>query len=325
MSIQKVAALSDKEQVDSFYLVREKNLAVGKNGRSFLTLQLADSSGAIDSKAWDNVEQTAVDAEVGQVVKIKGQVQVYQGRKQLIIHKLEKIDQAQIDISNFVAHSTQDPKVMFAKLLEIVRTLGNDSIRQLIISCLEDPELKPMLMQAPAAKTIHHAWVGGLLEHTLSIAQLMDFIGRHYSFLNRDLLIFGAIFHDIGKVWELSWEHGIAYTNRGRLVGHMEMACELIDRKSQKILGFDPSLTDILKHIVLSHHGRLEYGSPKTPQFLEAMVVAMIDDFDSKISTVKTLIDNDRNAAARTDIAWSRYSELFDRYFMTTDLKEKFK
>ena len=148
----------------------------------------------------------------------------------------------------------------------------------------------------------------------------MEFLAIQYPFLNRDLLVFGAIFHDIGKIWELSWDQGIAYTNRGRLIGHMEMACELVDRKSAKILGFDQELRDLCKHIILSHHGKLEYGSPKRPKFLEAMVVAMIDDLDSKVATIKTLIENERGG----DGHWSRYSDLFDRYFLLDDLKEKF-
>ena len=125
----------------------------------------------------------------------------------------------------------------------IARGLKNSSLRQLTLDCLQDPEIQPLLLKAPAAKSIHHAWVGGLIEHILSIVKIMEFLSGHYEFLNRDLLIFGAIFHDLGKVWELSWEQGIAYTDRGRLIGHMEMACELIDRKSARILGFRRRVT----------------------------------------------------------------------------------
>ena len=145
-------------------------------------------------------------------------------------------------------------------------------------------------------------------------------MGTHYAFLNRDLLLFGAIFHDIGKIWELSYDNGISYTDRGRLIGHMQIACELIDKKSARILGFNEELRDICKHIILSHHGKLEYGSPKRPKFLEAMVVAMVDDFDSKVATLKTVIDNERGSGEK----WSRYNELFDRYFLLDDLNEKF-
>ncbi len=184
---------------------------------------------------------------------------------------------------------------------------------------MEDPEIKPDLLRSPAAKSIHHATQGGLLEHILSICKIMEFLAGHYTFLSRDLLIFGAIFHDIGKVWELKLDQGIQYTDRGKLIGHMELACELIDRKSQKILGFTDELRDLCKHIVLSHHGKLEYGSPKRPKFLEALVVAMVDDLDSKVNTVKKFIDSERDSGQR----WSSFNDLFERYFILDNLKFK--
>jgi 3'-5' exoribonuclease len=158
-----------------------------------------------------------------------------------------------------------------------------------------------------------------LLEHILSICRILDFFASHYPHLNRDLLIFGGVFHDIGKVWELTYENGFSYSDRGRLLGHMQIACELIDKKSSRIMGFSDELKDICKHIILSHHGKLEYGSPKRPKFAEAMVVAMIDEFDSKVSTLKTLFEGERQSGER----WSRYSELFDRYFLLDDMNEK--
>jgi 3'-5' exoribonuclease len=191
-----------------------------------------------------------------------------------------------------------------------------------LISTLEDPEMKPLILKAPAAKSIHHAWESGLIEHIVSICKLMNFIAGHYPHLNRDLLIFGAIYHDIGKIWELDLGSGISYTTRGRLIGHLYMGAELVEKKASKILGFPEELKDILKHIVLSHHGKLEYGSPKRPKFLEAAVVAMIDDFDSKVSTITTLIENERQNSLDS---WSRYSEMFDRYFYIENLAEKFK
>lgn len=315
-----VKDLKDRDAVDSVFLVKEKNLAVGKNGRPFMSLLLGDATGSIDGRVWDNVDTLAREFDVGDVVKIRGSVQLFQNRKQLIVHRVERVDPATIQFDDFVPKSARQPEDVFAELVTLVRTMKNDHLRQLVLDSIEDGEIKPLLLRAPAAKTIHHAWIGGLLEHILSIAQIMNFLGTHYAFLNRDLLLFGAIFHDLGKIWELSWEQGIAYTDRGRLIGHMEMACELIDRKSARILGFDAELRDICKHIVLSHHGKFEYGSPKRPKFLEALIVAMIDDLDSKVSTVKTLIENERGGADK----WSRYSDLFDRYFLLDDLKDKF-
>lgn len=319
MDRQLVKTLKDKDLVDGSYLVKEKNVSVGKNGRPFMSVLLGDSSGHIDGRLWDNVDTLSREFETGDVIRVKGQVQIFQNRRQLVLHRLERVETSTVNFDDYIQKSARDPEDLYAELLVLVRTMKNDSLRQLTLDTLEDPEIRPLVLRAPAAKSIHHAWMGGLLEHILSIAKTMTFIAGNYPFLNRDLLYFGAIFHDIGKIWELSWHNGIAYTDRGRLIGHMEMACELIDRKSSRIMGFDPELRDLCKHIVLAHHGRLEYGSPKRPKFLEALVVAMVDDLDSKIASVHSLIDGERGGSDR----WSRYSELYDRYFLLDDLKAK--
>lgn len=320
MERQLVKNMRDKDVVDGTYLVKEKSVSVGKNGRPYMSLLLGDSSGHLDARLWDNVDVLSKEFDLGDVIRVKGQVQLFQNRRQLVLHRIEKIDSTAVNFDDYVPKSSREPEDLYAELMNLARSMKNESLRRLTLDTLEDPEIRPLLLKAPAAKSIHHAWIGGLLEHILSIAKTMEFLSSHYPFLNRDLLLFGAIFHDIGKIWELSWVNGIGYTDRGRLVGHMEMACELIDRKATKILGFDNELRDICKHIVLAHHGRLEYGSPKRPKFIEALVVAMVDDLDSKISSLTSIIENERGGADR----WSRYSELFERYFLLDDLKEKF-
>lgn len=321
MDQPKVRNLQDKDTVEIPLLVKDKTLAVGKNGRPFMGLVLGDATGTIDGRLWDRVDELSREFEVGDVIKVKGLVQLFQNRKQFIVHRLERLEPSTINMEDFITKSSLNTDDMLVELTQLVRSMQNDHLRQLVLDTIEDPEIRPMLVRAPAAKSIHHAWIGGLLEHVLSICHIMDFMGKHYKFLNRDLLLFGAIFHDIGKLWELSYDTGISYTDRGRLLGHMEIACELVDKKSARILGFSQELRDICKHIILSHHGRLEYGSPKRPKFLEAMVVAMIDDLDSKITTVKTIIDNERDSGEK----WSRYNDLFDRYFLLEDLNEKLK
>lgn len=319
MEKQTVQNLKDKDAVDAMFLVKEKNVGVGKNGRAFMVLQLGDSTGGIEGRLWDRVEELSKEFDLGDVIKVKGQVQLFQNRKQLIVHRLERVDSSEVNFEDFMPKASKDSEDMLVELIQLVRTMKNDYLRQLVLDTLEDPEIRPMVLRAPAAKSIHHAWIGGLLEHILSICKIMDFMGKHYPFLNRDLLLFGAIFHDIGKLWELSYDNGISYTDRGRLIGHMQIACELIDKKASRILGFTEELRDICKHIILSHHGKLEYGSPKRPKFLEAMVVAMVDDFDSKVATLKTIIDGERESGEK----WSRYNELFDRYFLLDDMNEK--
>ncbi len=315
-----VRELKDKDSVDSSFLVKEKNVNVGKNGRPFMSIVLGDQTGSIDGRVWDRIEELNQEFEAGDIIRVKGQIQIFQNRKQLIVHRIEKLDQSILSIDDFIPTSGKNTEDMFLELLGIVRTMKNDHLRLLILAVIEDPEIKPLFMKAPAAKTIHHAWRGGLLEHILSVSKILDFFAAHYANLNRDLLIFGAIFHDIGKVWELSYDGALGYTDKGRLLGHIFLACELVEKKASRILGFSEDLKDMCKHIILSHHGKVEYGSPKRPKCMEAMLVAMADDLDSKMNTIQTFIESERNVGDK----WSRYHELFERYFMLDNLKERY-
>ncbi|MFZ3230515.1 MAG: HD domain-containing protein [Pseudobdellovibrio sp.] len=314
--------LKDKDAIqERAFLVKDKVKGMGKNGRSFLSLLIGDKTGHIDARVWDRVDEISELFEAGDIVTIKGQVQVYLNRKQVIVHKLDKPSQDKFSKEDFIiAGSKVDSHAYFAELIQIVSELKSNSIKQILLDSLQDEEIKVLVLKSPAAKTIHHAWSGGLLEHIVSICRLMKTMASHYNSVNYDLLIFGAIFHDLGKIWELSIENDfIQYTQKGRLLGHMQLACELIDRKAARILGFPDDLKDILKHIILSHHGKLEYGSPKRPKFMEAFIVAMIDELDSKINTLQTFMDSERE----TGESWSRYSEGFERYFYLENLKDR--
>lgn len=320
MTPTSVKALNDRDAItDRPFLVKDKVKGVGKNGRPFLSLLIGDKTGHIDARVWDQVEELSAQFEIGDIVRIKGQVQVYLGRKQIIVHKLEKPDQAQFVREEFVIEDAKiDTHALYSELMMTVSAVQAPPIRQLLTDSLQDDEIKGLLLKAPAAKSIHHAKKGGLLEHIVSICKLMKLIAGHYTYLNEDLLIFGAIFHDLGKVWELEINREqIQYSHKGRLLGHMQLACELIDRKTQRILGFPEDLREIMKHIVLSHHGKLEYGSPVRPYIMEAFVVASIDELDSKMDTMFGFIRGERE----TGESWSRYSEHFDRYFYLENLK----
>ncbi len=324
MSLELVAikSLKDKDPIlDRPFLVKDKVKGMGKNGKPFLSLLIGDKSGHIDARVWDRVEELTDLFETGDIISIKGQVQVYLNRKQVIVHKIEKPDQNLFTKSEFMIVGKKiDVHAYYSELIHIVNSLKSGSIKQIILDSLNDDEIKTLLLKSPAAKTIHHAWQGGLIEHITSICRLMKMMANHYDFLNYDLLVFGAIFHDLGKIWELEINNDfIQYTHKGRLLGHMQLACELIDRKAARILGFPEDLKDILKHIILSHHGRLDYGSPKRPKFMEAVVIAMIDDLDSKINTVQNFIDAERGAGE----SWSRYNEGFERYFLLENLKDR--
>jgi 3'-5' exoribonuclease len=312
-----VRDLQDRQTVHTHFLAREKTILTGKNGKTYISVFFADNSGVIDARIWDNVDTISEAFQAGDIVRVKGQVQLFQNRKQLIVHRVEKAIQSEFNMADFMNASSRSAEEMFAELIQHAEAMQDRSIRQLTIDVLNDPEVRPRLLLAPAAKTIHHAYVGGLLEHVLSICGLMKVLHAHYRLqkveLKLDMLIFGAIFHDIGKIWELDVVNGIFYTDKGKLLGHMIMAVELIEKKAARILGFPDELKDLLKHIVLSHHGRLEYGSPKVPMFIEAFIVAAIDDLDSKINTIDGFL---KSEMSQSDEKWSKFHPMFERYFL---------
>lgn len=311
--------LKDKESVQTTFLVQNKSLLTDKKGKTYLSFNLTDRSGAIDAKAWDNVEQMNNSFNSGDIVEVKGVVQTYQNRKQLIVHRIAAVETEIQDFADYLGETHRSPAENFAELLKIVEKVRSPKVKELILSTLNDPSIKEKLLVSPAAKTIHHAKKGGLIEHIRSICQLMISIGQHYPTLNLDFLIFGGVFHDIGKIWELEWSSkGIQYTDSGRLVGHLVMASELVEKKARQILGFPDELIIVLKHIVLSHHGRLEYGSPKKPMIPEAWVVWMIDDLDSKVDSLMGIVSNSRSKGED----WTSYSHLYERHFYTKDFSE---
>lgn len=310
--------------IDRIFLIKDKFVGTGKNGKAFITVLLSDKTGQIDAKVWDNVEQISSNFEIGDLVKIKGLVQIYNQKKQLVIHRLENVIDLNLNKDDYMIETEKiDTANLLIKLIGFIDKIESPALKQLCLDCIQDEEIKSKLLIMPAAKSIHHALRGGLLKHIVSICQIMDFVGNHYSFLNKDLLIFGALFHDLGKIWELdiSEYDKISYTDRGQLLGHMNLSCELIDKKTQRILGFPEDLKMILKHIVLGHHGKLEYGSPKLPMFPEALIVAMIDDFDSKVDQVYNFVTQERQSGEK----WSRFNEHFERFFYLEDLKGKWK
>lgn len=312
---QFVRDLVDKQVVQSCFLVRDKALLSGKNGKPYISLFLADTTGALDTRIWDNVDVLNETFQSGDIVRVKGTIQIFQGRKQLVVHRLEKALPGEFELSDFVSRSQREPEVMLAELIQLAEKMQDRNIKQLTLDVLNDADVRKRMLVAPAAKSIHHAYQGGLLEHILSICGIMTVLHAHYAAMGTemklDLLHFGSIFHDIGKIWELEIDQGITYTDKGKLIGHMVLAVELVERKASRIMGFPEELKDILKHIILSHHGRVEYGSPKTPTFLEAFLVAAIDDLDSKINTIDMFIKSERATGDR----WSKYHQLFDRYF----------
>lgn len=306
-----IAQLQDKNAVASTFLAKNKVLLRDKKGKPYLSFLLSDSSGEVDAKAWDNVDTIEGVFQSGDIIWVKGTVQVYQNRKQVIVHKIERYE-GEVDLKDYIKSSDKKPEDNLQSLLQMVDGMKNQYLKQLILDTLNDPTLKPLILAAPAAKSIHHAKFGGLLEHIVSIGRLCQLVGQNYPTLNVDLLLYGAVFHDIGKIWELSiGDGGIQYTDKGRLLGHMMMAVELVEKKASRIFNFPEDLKDICKHMILGHHGKFEYGSPKLPQTLEAYMLWMLDELDSKVDSIQAAM------AIPGGENWSQYSTLFERHFYT--------
>lgn len=311
-----VAEFVEKAHIEGYFLVKEKVFGTGKNGKNYLSFQLGDRTGSVDARVWDNAEALQLIVQTGDVVQVRGQIQLFQSRQQLVVHKMERVSEAEVEPGLLVMASRRTPEAMEQELLEIVKELDLGPIRTLLLNTMSDPQIRQRLLIHPAAKTIHHAYRSGLLDHILSIAKLMQAIHAHYTAggvaLDLNYLIFGAIFHDLGKIWELEGEGPYQYSYRGRLVGHMAIALEMIDAKVVDIPEMDSRTLDKLKHIVLSHHGKLEYGSPKEPAFLEAALVAMVDEFDSRVASLTQFISAERTGGAE----WSRLHPQLNRYFL---------
>ena len=317
-----VRDLKPSQQIKCTFLVKEKNLSTDKKGNSFLSVILSDKSGQVDARVWDQAEEVNELFEVDDFVLVKGAVQKFQNRNQVVIHGLEVLNPTSVQIADFLPTTKLNIEGMFDDLLKISEEIRNPFIRDLVLNTLKDPEIQPLIKKCPAAKTVHHAYIGGLLEHTLSICNVMKLISQNYKELDLDLLIFGAIFHDIGKIWELSFDTHIGYTDVGRLVGHIPLGSELVERKAKEISNFPVELKHICKHLVLTHHGKLEYGSPKRPKFLEAMVVGMIDELDSRINSMMTYM-NAQMSESNPEQKWSSYNSMYDRYFYLDILKQQ--
>ncbi len=315
-----VVDLEDKQILHTTFLAKNKILLKDKKGNPYISLYLSDRSGSVDAKIWDNIERMNNLFDSGDIVVVKGQVQLFQNKKQIVVHKIDAVKDEELNFQDYVGAINRSPEEVFQELINITALVESPYIKQLIDATLGDPQIKEQLLKSPAAKSIHHVKVGGLIEHILSISQLMVFIGQQYPQLNLDLLLFGALFHDLGKIWELEWTNkGIRYTDKGRLVGHLVMSSELVEKKASQILGFPEELKMILKHIILSHHGKLEYGSPKVPMLLEAYVVWMVDDFDSKVDSISQFMGQDQSG----DESWSSFNNLYARHFFKNNFKLK--
>jgi 3'-5' exoribonuclease len=296
----------------SQFLVKQKDLNKAKNDKYYLALKLCDKTGEIEARVWDNAEYLASLFDKGDIISVlKGSASIYQKKVQITIQNLEKADRASVDMSDFIESSKYPLDEMFSELTGYFKSIKNSYIKKLLDLFFSDDEFTKSFKTASAAKALHHSYMGGLLEHTLSVTKLIMLFKKNYPELNEDLLIAGAVLHDIGKTKELSPDIGFEYTDSGRLLGHIVIGVTMLDKKIDEIKGFPQRLADHLKHMILSHHGIYEWGSPKRPKTKEALCLHYADDFDAKMAMFDMAVKRDLRDEAP---GWTGYNSLFERY-----------
>jgi 3'-5' exoribonuclease len=289
-----VTELEPNKVITTSFLVHSKEIRQKKTGEFYLSLLLGDRTGELDAKMWDNVQEVLDEFDRDDFVKVKGMIQVFHNRPQLTIHKVRRMDESEIDFADYFPSSKRNPDEMWAELRGIVAGLGNPHLKALLEALLDDPDIADRYRRAPAAKQIHHAFLGGLIEHVLSVCALARLTAGHYPIVDYDLLVTGVILHDIGKIYELNYERGFSYSTEGQLIGHISIAMRMVGDRLRGLPDFPPRLRTLVEHMILSHHGQLEYGSPKLPQFPEALLLHYLDDMDSKMECMRALLENDR-------------------------------
>ena len=290
-----VKDLAPDSPVRTTFMVQAKERKITSTGAAYLDLNLQDTTGVISAKLWDYSERTTPAFETDDIVQVEGHVESYRGTPQLRVRKITLFPAEEINLLDYLPRTRRDPEEMYSALLARVREMSEGPLRILLLSILEDPALAEKYKLAPAAMSYHHAFLGGLLEHVSSLITLADAVADHYPWLRRDLIVAGLVLHDIGKLEELNFARGFRYSTRGQLIGHISMALEMVQAKIHQIPDFPAPLKDELEHIIISHHGKLEFGSPKEPMFAEAMVVSFLDEMDSKMEAVRAQYAADKD------------------------------
>jgi len=298
------------EKVASTFLVAEKNMAFSLKGSPYLNVRLKDKTGELDGKVWDNAMELDQQFKKGDIIYIEGKAANYKNSIQISIVKIVKNAWEDVEPADYLPAAKGEVVAMFDEMLAYVEKIQTKPLQDLLQAFFRDQKTVELFQRAPAAKGFHHIYLGGLLEHTLSVVRLLEKVSEHYPTLNKDMLITGGILHDIGKIYEFSYDHIIDYSDEGRLIGHIVMGVEMIDKKIDTIPDFPPQLALELRHIILSHHGEFEFGSPKRPKTLEALVVHYIDDLDAKFNAFQILITDSTN----TDSDWTNYNRLLERF-----------
>ncbi|MBU1163075.1 MAG: HD domain-containing protein [Proteobacteria bacterium] len=317
MKKQFINSIKTGDAVDDIFVLAEKNLAQKKDGNNFLNISLSDKTGDIKGVVWDNVDQISEKISAGDFARVRGNVTEYRGSLQLVIKNIEACSADSIDPADFLPESRLNRDDMFERLLKLTATIETLYLKNLLEAFWNDDEFVSKFKRAPAAKKMHHAYIGGLIEHTLSMTLLADKIATHYKGIDRDLLIASAILHDIGKIREFDYKVKIDYSDEGRLLNHIVIGVQMIEEKLKNIKNFPDEQALLIKHMIVSHHGTREFGSPEPPKTIEAVLLNYIDEIDSKVNGIREFI-----AREDPNETWTSFHRLLERYFYMGKNKE---
>jgi 3'-5' exoribonuclease len=298
------------DRVASTFLAAEKNMAFSIKGAPYLNVRLKDKTGELDAKIWDNAMEWDQQFKKGDIIYVEGKASNYKNAIQISIVKVQKSAWEDMDPADYLPAVKGDVDAMYNALLAFVENIETQPLQKLLQSFLHQEKTAELFKKAPAAKGFHHIYLGGLLEHTLSVVRLLEKAAAHYPELKKDMLITGGILHDIGKIYEFSYDTIIDYSDEGRLIGHIVLGVQMIDKEIAAIADFPPQTAMELRHIILSHHGEFEFGSPKRPKTLEALVVHYMDDLDAKFNAFQTFMAASNNG----DSDWTTYHRFLERF-----------
>ena len=305
----------ENKVVTSTFVVVTKQIKPKKTGEPYLALTLGDRTGQLEAKMWDNVEEVLDAFEQDDFLKVKGLINKYKQRFQFTIHKLRKLGDSEIEYDDYLPKTTKDIDELWRTLSNFVASFQNPRLKTLVQAFMADPEIARAYRTAPAAKTLHHAYIGGLLDHVVSLFRSCDLMCKNYPQINRDLLLTGAFLHDIGKIHELTYNRSFTYTTKGQLLGHMIIELEMLQAKLAAQPDFPGELKTMIEHLIISHHGQYEFGSPKLPMFPEALMLHYLDDLDSKMEAMRAQFERD----ATLDGPWTSYNASLGRPLLNTE------
>jgi 3'-5' exoribonuclease len=305
----------ENKVITSTFVVVAKQIKPKKTGEPYIALTLGDRSGQLEAKMWDNVEEVLEAFEQDDFIKVKGLVNKYKQRFQLTIHKLRKLGDSEIEFDDYLPKTTKNIDELWQTLAGFIDGFQNPHLKSLVQAFMSDPVISAAYRNAPAAKTLHHAYIGGLLDHVVSLFRSCDLICRNYPQINRDLLLTGAFFHDIGKIHELTYNRSFSYTTKGQLLGHMIIELEMLQAKLADLPDFPHELKILIEHLIISHHGEYEFGSPKLPMFPEALMLHYMDDLDSKMEAMRAHFERE----ASLEGPWTSYNPSLGRPLLNTE------